>query len=247
MPEKNPLLDDKEIMYLITKAQEGDKDAQDKIVRNNMALVWSIVKRFYNRGFETDDLVQIGCIGLVKAIKKFDKSYNVKFSTYAVPMIMGEIKRFIRDDGIIKISRSLKETSVKVKYMQENLLKKLNREPTINEVAEALKLPLDDVLMSLDATNSVNYLYDYVNDDESKVVLDTIVHDEDERESIIDKLAIKEVLKRLTPEERKLIIMRYFKEKTQVEIAASLGLSQVQISRMEKRILLKMRSELKGE
>lgn len=244
MSESSSVMPDDVLREYLKKAQNGDEKAQEVIVNNNMALVWSIVKRFLNRGYEAEDLVQIGCVGLIKAIKKFDCSYNVKFSTYAVPIIMGEIKRFLRDDGMIKVSRSLKETSTKVKYVRDSLTKKLNREPTVNEIADELKISVDDVIMAIDSSSSVDYLYDYVNEDESKVLMDTLVSNDRVDESIVERIALKDVLNSLDEYEKNLIIMRYFQEKTQVEIAAALGISQVQVSRLEKKILSKLRKEL---
>jgi len=238
---------DDNIIELIQKAKNGDKQVQSMIVEKNMGLVWSIVKRFQNRGYEAEDLFQIGCIGLIKAINKFDAKYDVKFSTYAVPMIMGEIKRFLRDDGLIKVSRSLKETSNKVRVIKEIMTKELGREPSLNELSERLNIPSEELVMAMEAGNAPEYLYSTVaeGDNSSALLIDKIDGDDNQREvDLIDKLALRQVLESLKPREKQIIILRYFKEKTQVQIAKMLGISQVQVSRIEKRILGEIRSKI---
>ncbi|MGE5474250.1 MAG: RNA polymerase sporulation sigma factor SigF [Ignavibacteriales bacterium] len=236
---------DKDIKILIEKAKEGDKDAQAMIVEENLGLVWSIVKRFLNRGFEPEDLFQIGCIGLIKCIKKFDVSYGVKFSTYAVPMILGEIKRFIRDDGIIKVSRSIKEISSRVRITKEVMAKELGREPSINEIAERMKLKTDDIIIAMD----VSYIPESLNDtayegDEKNIELIDMLSSSQKGIDLEDRIALKQLLMEMDNRERQIIVLRYFKEKTQSQVAVMLGISQVQVSRIEKKILTNMRKKI---
>lgn len=232
---------------LILKAKAGDKQAQDTLVENNVGLVWSIVRRFQNRGHEIDDLFQIGCIGLIKSINKFDSSFDVRFSTYAVPMIIGEIKRFLRDDGIIKVSRSLKETSNKARITREVMSKELGREPTINEMSSRLNISTEELVMAVEAGYSPESLFTTVGDsDSSQLLLIDRINDEcnDNETDIIDKIALRQVLDTLKPREKQIIILRYFKEKTQVQIAKQLGISQVQVSRIEKKILEEIKNRI---
>ena len=239
-------LTQKEFEDVISRAQSGDSEAENFLVENNIGLVRSVVKRFLNRGCEYDDLVQIGSIGLLKAIKKFDLSYNVRFSTYAIPMIMGEIKRFLRDDGIIKVSRSLKEIAYKANIAKEALEKDYGREPTIMELASELDISKEDLVMALDSAHSTHYLYETIHQDDGAPVLliDKISSKEDEDLEVIDKIALKEVLAMLEPKERQIIILRYFKDKTQCQVAEALDMSQVQVSRIEKKILTKLKSNI---
>ncbi|HOJ09654.1 MAG TPA: RNA polymerase sporulation sigma factor SigF [Clostridiales bacterium] len=231
----------------IEKAKEGDKYAQSLLIEKNMGLVWNIVKRFQNRGYEAEDLFQIGCIGLMKAIKKFDSSYGVKFSTYAVPMIIGEIKRFLRDDGLIKVSRSLKETSSKVRIIKETMIKELGREPTVNEIAESLDISPEEIVMALEATYTPEYLYSNVAEGDSSPIL--LIDRLDAESSLpetdlIDRITLRQVLNTLNPREKQIIVLRYFKEKTQTQIAKMLGISQVQVSRLEKKILKELKNKI---
>lgn len=239
---------DNNTIELIKKAKKGDKQAQSILVENNIGLVWSIVRRFQNRGYEVDDLFQIGSIGLIKAINKFDPAFEVKFSTYAVPMIIGEIKRFIRDDGIIKVSRSLKELSVKVRITKEIMSKELGREPSINEMAERLKVTPEDIVVAMEAGYTPESLYNSLgeNDNSQSMLIDKIDGDRGISESdLIDRIDLQQVIDTLKPRERQIIILRYFKEKTQVQIAKLLGISQVQVSRIEKKILSDIREKIK--
>lgn len=238
---------DKDATELILLAREGDRLAQSTLVESNIGLVWSIVRRFQNRGHETEDLFQIGCIGLIKAINKFDTSYDVRFSTYAVPMIIGEIKRFLRDDGIIKVSRSLKEVSNKVRIIKEVLVRELGREPSVSELAQRLDIPMEELVMAIEAGHSPESLFSPVNEgDNSSLLLIDKLNDNcnDDEMDIIDRIALREVMDTLKPRERQIIILRYFKEKTQVQIARMLGISQVQVSRIEKKILEDIRNRI---
>ncbi len=232
-----------ETMNLICSAQNGAAEAQNFLIENNMGLVRSVVKRFLNRGCEYDDLVQIGSIGLLKAIKKFDSSFNVRFSTYAIPMIIGEIKRFLRDDGIIKVSRNLKELAYKANSLKENMEKTYGREPTISELATALDITREDLVLALDSSNVTHYLYETIHQDDGSPVLliDKIICNEGQDNIVVDKIALRQMLQSLDARERQIIILRYFKDKTQCQVADSLGISQVQVSRIEKRVLNKIK------
>jgi RNA polymerase sporulation-specific sigma factor len=232
---------------LIEKAKNGDKEAQSIMVEQNMGLVWSIARRFQNRGYDLEDLFQIGCIGLIKAINKFDTSFNVKFSTYAVPMIIGEVKRFIRDDGLIKVSRSLKETSNKIKITKEVMLKELGREPSVTEIAERLDITPEEIAMALGATYAPEYLYNSISEGDNSPILliDRVESEAYPTESeLIDKITLMQILDTLEPREKQIIVLRYFKEKTQTQIAKMLGISQVQVSRLEKKILKELKEKI---
>ncbi|MGI6703495.1 MAG: RNA polymerase sporulation sigma factor SigF [Clostridia bacterium] len=233
-------------LMLIKKAQQGDKEAQSLLLKNNIGLIKSIVKRFLNRGYEYEDLFQLGSIGLLKAIKNFDPGYNVRFSTYAVPMIAGEIKRFIRDDGIVKVSRSLKELNGKIRQAKDRLTKENGKEPTLNEISEELGVPSEDVVMAIDATAAPEYLYDTIHQDDGSPIflIDKVVAEEDKSGEMLDRLTLKEMIRKLKPRERQIIMMRYFQDRTQTQIAQKLGISQVQVSRIEKRVLDKMRQSM---
>lgn len=238
--KENNNFDTERTMELIEKAQNGDKEAQSTLVDENLGLVKSIIIRFDNRGYERDDIFQLGSIGLIKAIHKFDSSYGVRFSTYAVPMIIGEIKRFLRDDGIIKVSRSLKQTATKVKYTKETLSKRLGREPTIHEIADDLKIDKEEIVLALESNTHPDYLYDVIHQNDGSPIhlIDKISETKsDDNERIIDNIALKEALSKLKPRERQIIVLRYFKDKTQSQIAEGLGISQVQVSRIEKKVL----------
>jgi RNA polymerase sporulation-specific sigma factor len=240
---KEPLLDDGEVKDLIARSQKGDKEARDLIVQKNMRLVWSVVQRFLNRGYEADDLFQIGCIGLLKSVDKFDLSFDVKFSTYAVPMIIGEIQRFIRDDGTVKVSRSLKEMGNKVRKKKDELSKKLGRNPTVGELADALEVTSEDIIMSQEAIRTPSSIHEtvYENDGDPITLLDQI---SDKSESDwFDKIALRQAVQHLKDREKLIVYLRYFKDQTQSEVAARLGISQVQVSRLEKKIL----AEIKGQ
>lgn len=236
-----------ENFQLIEKAQKGDKEALDKLVKRNLALVASVSKKFLNRGYEYDDIFQIGSMGLIKAINNFETIYNVQFSTYAVPMIMGEIKRFLRDDGLIKVSRSIKYAARKLHYDKEKLTKELNRQPTIEELSEYSGMTLEKILVSTEAARQPKYLYDTIHQDEGPPIylIDKIKKD-DESAATLDKIALKEALSKLDRRSRQIIILRYFKDITQVNVAKMLGISQVQVSRIEKKVLKLMKEKLSG-
>lgn len=235
-----------EFLQLIFRAQNGDSEAENFLVENNIGLVRSVVRRFLNRGCEYDDLIQIGSIGLLKAIKKFDVSFDVRFSTYAIPMIIGEIKRFLRDDGMIKVSRNLKEIANKAHMAKETLEKDYGREPTISEIASVLEISKEDLVVALESVQSTEYLYETIHQDDGSPILliDRISCNEGEDIDIIDRLALKEVLSALDPKERQIIMLRYFKDMTQCQVAKILGMSQVQVSRVEKKIITKLRQNM---
>lgn len=235
---------------LIEKARAGEKEAREVLIEQNLGLVRHIVKRFLGRGYEAEDLFQIGVIGLIKAIDKFDTEYQVKFSTYAVPLISGEIKRFIRDDGMIKISRNLKENGMKIRHARESLAGKLGREPSLDEVAEEASLTVEDVVLALEANVQVESIYKsvYQNDGNEIFMVDQLADKGGSaHEEVLNSLLIHQLLDGLGKEEQKLIILRYYQDKTQTEVAKMLGISQVQVSRMEKRILLGMRQKIVEE
>ena len=234
------------IEELLVLAKAGDKSAMDIIVEENMGLVHSAVKRFYGRGVDSEDLFQIGCIGLVKSVQKFDLSYNVKFSTYAVPMIMGEIKRFIRDDGIIKVSRSVKELAIKALALREKIINDTGNEPTVQTLAAKLGVSAEEVAMALDAGIKPESIYaSYGNGEkEGKTLAERIESSEDCESEVINKILVKQLLADFEPREQKIIILRYFKQHTQAQIAAQMGISQVQVSRKEKKLLSAMREKL---
>lgn len=237
-----------ETMELIHMAHEGDKDARDRLVMENVGLIWSIVRRFSGRGYEMEDLFQIGSIGLIKAIDKFDTGFDVKFSTYAVPMITGEIKRFLRDDGMIKVSRSLKEMGMKVRAAREEMTYVLGREPTIEEIAGRLDASREEVAASLEAGAEVESLYRPAGgkDDTTTCLMDRLEEESNHHEELLNRMVLKELMEGLTEEQRQIIIRRYFYNQTQTQIAGELGISQVQVSRLEKRILKEMRARYEG-
>ncbi|MDF2888757.1 MAG: polymerase, sigma 28 subunit, FliA/WhiG subfamily [Lacrimispora sp.] len=235
-----------ETMRLIQMAHDGDKAARDRLVTENFGLIWSIVRRFTGRGYEPEDLFQIGSIGLMKAIDKFDLSYEVKFSTYAVPMITGEIKRFLRDDGIIKVSRSIKEMGMKVKNMREELIYRFGREPTVEEIAGEIGASKEEVAASIEAGAEVESLYRSVNknDENSLLLIDKIEEESSAQEELLNRMVLRELLTDLSDKDREIIIRRYYYNETQSQIADKLGISQVQVSRLEKKILKQMREKL---
>lgn len=233
----------------ISEAQNGNETAMASLVKKNMGLVYNIARRFIGRGYEIEDLNQIGSMGLVKSIKKFDINYNVQLSTYAVPFIIGEIKRYIRDDGKIKVSRSIKELAAKISQVQKEYLEKNGEEIKIEEIAEILKVSKEEVAVALDAnaSNVVTSINEPIyNEKSGKEVCmeDMIADDKDEELSITDKLTIQKLIEELDEQERKIVILRYFKGKTQTEVAKKLGISQVQVSRLEKKILYSMKQKL---
>ncbi|MDD3338356.1 MAG: SigB/SigF/SigG family RNA polymerase sigma factor [Lachnospiraceae bacterium] len=233
-------------LALFTQAHAGDKEARDTLVQANTGLVWSIVTRFKNRGAELEDLFQIGSIGLMKAIDRFDLKFEVKFSTYAVPMIMGEIKRYLRDDGMLRVSRTLKEQARHIYHVREELEKELGREPTLVELSRHAECPMEEMVEAMEAVSEVESLQKVIYQGEGNEIslMDKLEEPRNSEENLLNRLMIEQIWGLLTGQERKLIYMRYFQEKTQSEIARELGMTQVQVSRMEKKILLSLRNQV---
>ena len=234
----------------IARAQEGGRRAREVLIEENLGLVHHIVKRFAGRGYDMEDLFQIGCIGLIKAIDKFDLSYEVRFSTYAVPMITGEIKRFLRDDGLIRVSRTLRENSWKVKQTEQKLVHRLGREPSLAEIAAETGMERGDVILAMEAGAEVESIYKtvYQSDGNEIRLLDRVTAsgqtdgwEDEEKERLLNRMLLNQLLGELSETEQELIRMRYFEDMTQTEVAGRLGISQVQVSRLEKKILLAMR------
>ena len=227
----------------ILEAKE-DKEKLGILVQQNSGLVWSIVKRFLKRGYEAEDLYQIGSIGLIKAIKNFNPEYEVKLSTYAVTYILGEIKRFIRDDGIIKVSRSIKELCVKIKDIENRKIKE-GKNVTIEEIAKELKVDKEEIILALDSMKQVESIFVESNDDKNNTtLLDKLSNDKNEGEEVVNEISIKDMLRKMEKRDKEIILLRYFKGKTQSEVAKILNISQVQVSRLEKKILNNMKLEL---
>lgn len=232
-------------LELLKLAKEGNQDAKERVVTDNLGLVWAVARRYIGRGYELEDLYQIGCIGLMKCIDKFDLSFDVKFSTYAVPMISGEIKRFLRDDGMIKVSRTLKETAYKVNRAREEIINKTGIEPKLSDLSKMLEIDEEEIVASLEANVEVESIHKtiYQSDGNAICLADKIADEKNENEELLNHVVVEELLTHLDDVEEKVIRMRYFENKTQAEIAAEIGISQVQVSRMEKKILLKMRNK----
>lgn len=243
-----PLLKDEEMRLLLARARDGDEAARERLVNCNLKLVFNLVKRFQNRGYELEDLFQIGCIGLMKAIDKFDLSYNVRFSTYAVPMIVGEIRRFLRDDSPVKVSRSLKESAYKIHQIKDLLTGRLGRDPTINEVADELGMSREEVVTAMEAAQSPTSIYETLHQDDGDPIylLDQLSSQEGDI-SWSDRVAVKELLEALPERDKQILIWRFFEDRTQGDIARRLGLSQVQVSRLERQALKKLREVFPGE
>ncbi|CDE91027.1 MAG: sigma-70 family RNA polymerase sigma factor [Clostridia bacterium] len=231
----------------IKRAQDGDKFEMDKLIRDNNGLIWSIVKRFMNRGYEVEDLYQIGCIGFIKSIKRFDTNFEVKLSTYSVPYILGEIKRFIRDDGPIKVSRSIKELNTKINELKRQYL--LNgKEITLEQICKELKIQKEDAIIAMESTNAVESMDAAANaenkDGKQMTIFDKLSTGKNEEELITNKMVINQLLNELKDRDKEIILLRFFKEKTQTEVANILGISQVQVSRIERKILNEMKAKL---
>ena len=222
----------------IIEAQKGNQDAMEMLIENNQGLVWSIVKRFSGRGYELDDLYQIACIGFIKSIKRFNTSFDVRLSTYAVPYILGEIKRYIQNDGPIKVSRSLKELNAKIDVIEKEYFKRKGREISLEELSKELKVSKEEITLALDSKNPVNSIYEMQgNDDEDGVnLLDKLSTNMDEQNLITNKIAVSQLINDLGEKEKQVILLRYYRGRTQTEVAKIIGVTQVQISRIEKRV-----------
>ena len=228
----------------ILEAKCGNSETMSKVLENNVGLIWSIVKRFSGRGYELEDLYQIGCMGFVKSIKRFDENYNVKLSTFAVPYILGEIKRFIRDDGIIKVSRSIKELVIKIKEVENNYLEKNGESITISKLAEILNVSEEEISIAIDSSRQVESINEEIYEEGNVSRGDIISNNIDEASVIVDRITLKNAIKSLNKREKEIILLRYYKEKTQTQVAKILGISQVQVSRIEKKVLMSMREKL---
>ena len=235
-------------MKIIERAQNGSKEDMTKLLEDNNGLIWSIVRRFSGRGYEIEDLYQIGSIGFIKAIQRFDTSFEVRLSTYAVPYILGEIKRFIRDDGPIKVSRSIKELNVKIVELQKEYFNKYGKEITLEEISRELKISKEEITMALDSTRPVDSIENakYTNNKTDKTIsiLEQISTGKDEQTEITNRLAIKNLISELNDREKEIIMLRYYKQKTQMQVSKILGITQVQVSRIERKVLDNMRRKL---
>ena len=229
---------------LIFEAARGNEEKMEELINKNVGLIWSIVKRFIGRGYETEDLYQIACMGFIKSIKRFDFKYEVKLSTYAVPYILGEIKKFIRDDGIIKVSRKIKELGLKIRQIEKDYLVKNGESISVKKMAEILNVSEEDVLSAIDAGKQVESINEEVYEEGSCEKIERIAIDSDEQTKLIDKLTITELVEALNVRDKEVIKLRFYKEKTQTQVAKILGISQVQVSRIEKRILNELKSKL---
>lgn len=228
---------------LITLAQQGDKDKLAQIIEENKGLIWSIVKRFLGRGYEPEDLYQIACIGFIEAIQRFDFNYDVELSTYSVQYMIGEIKKFLRDDGLIRISRSVKELGMKIKELERIYMVKTGESLCITRLSEILELPEENIYIAMEAQKTIESINAKVGDDDREII-DLLIDDEDEQSKLVDKITIRELIKKLNLRDREIIKLRYFKDKTQSQVAKILGISQVHVSRIEKRILSEFKKNL---
>jgi RNA polymerase sporulation-specific sigma factor len=238
-----PVLKNNQMTELLYKIKDGDEEARQQFVRGNLRLVLSVIQKFNNRGENIDDLFQIGCIGLIKAIDNFDLSQNVRFSTYAVPMIIGEIRRYLRDNNPIRVSRSLKDIAYKALQVRERLVRLNAKEPTVSEISKELELPVEDVVMALDAIQDPISLFDpvYQDNGDAIFVMDQVQDKKDTDENWLQEIALKEAIKKLNSREKLVLDLRFYKGRTQIEVAEEIGISQAQVSRIEKNALKNMR------
>ena len=241
----------RDMSELIKRAQEGDKGALDQMISENLGLVHSIVRRFEHRGCDREELFQTGCIGLIKAIENFDLSLQLAFSTYAVPMIMGEIRRFLRDDGMVKVSRTLKENGYKISKARELLVNELGREPSLLEIEALTELTKEEIVMAMEANREVESIYQPVagTDGDEILLVDQIgnsadLYEEPEKEAVLNEILVAQLMELLDEREQRLIKLRYFENKTQCEVAKIMDMSQVQVSRLERKILLRLREKI---
>ena len=241
-----PVLKEKEMRELLFKIKEGETECRERFIKSNLRLVLSVIQRFNNRGENVDDLFQVGCIGLIKAIDNFDLSQNVKFSTYAVPMIIGEIRRYLRDNNSIRVSRSLRDIAYKALQVRDRLIKKNNEEPTISEISKELEIPREDIVFALDAIQDPVSLFEPIYHDggDAIFVMDQISDNKNSDESWIENISIKEAMKKLNQREKLILNLRFFNGKTQMEVADEIGISQAQVSRLEKSALKHMRKHI---
>ena len=243
---KLPVLSNEEMRRLFERMHAGDKSARDEFIQGNLRLVLSVVQRVNNRGENIDDLFQVGCIGLIKAIDNFDVSQNVRFSTYAVPMIIGEIRRYLRDNNSIRVSRSLRDIAYKALQVREQLVTKYSREPTITQIAQELNLPREEVVFALAAIQDPVSLFEPIYHDggDAIYVMDQVKDEKNQDESWLEGIALREAMKKLNDREKLILTLRFFEGRTQVEVAEEIGISQAQVSRLEKTALNHMRKHI---
>ncbi len=243
---KLPVLSNERMMELFSLMDAGDESAREEFIQGNLRLVLSVIQRFNNRGEHIDDLFQVGCIGLIKAIDNFDVNQNVRFSTYAVPMIIGEIRRYLRDNNPIRVSRSLRDIAYKALQVRDQLINKNSQEPTIGEIAKELDLPREDVVFALDAIQDPISLFEPIYHDggDAIFVMDQISDEKHQDKSWIEGIALKEALKKLNEREKLILTLRFFEGRTQMEVAEEIGISQAQVSRLEKTALKHMRKNI---
>lgn len=228
-------------------AQNGNHEAMEQLVKTNSGLIWNIIKRFSGRGYELDDLYQIGAIGLIKAIKRFDTNLDLQLSTYAVPYILGEIKRFIRDDGIIKVSRQTKELNIKIRMLQQEYISKYGKEITVSQLSELLNISKEEIAAAIESAVIVDSIDSSNNSsDDNRALIDKIINTKDEYNMLINRLDIKTAINGLNEREKEIILLRYYKEKTQSQVGKILGITQVQVSRIEKKVLEKMKRKMEA-
>ncbi|SEF69076.1 RNA polymerase, sigma subunit, RpsG/SigG [Caloramator fervidus] len=240
---KLPVLTNEEMKELLIRMKQGDKEAREKFIKGNLRLVLSVIQRFNNRGENVDDLFQVGCIGLIKAIDNFDIEQNVKFSTYAVPMVVGEIRRYLRDNNSIRVSRSLRDIAYRALQVRDKLVSENNKEPTISEIAKELNIPREEVVFALDAIQDPVSLFEPIYHDggDAIYVMDQISDTKNDDDAWVENIAIKQALKKLNKREKMILMMRFFEGKTQMEVAEEIGISQAQVSRLEKSALNHLR------
>jgi RNA polymerase sporulation-specific sigma factor len=242
---KLKVLTEEEKMKLLRRTRDGDMKARDELIKGNLRLVLSVIQRFTNRGENLDDLFQVGCIGLIKAIDHFDINQGVRFSTYGVPMIIGEIRRYLRDNNSIRVSRSLRDTAYKAMQVKEKILAEKNREPTVEEIAQALDIPREEVVVALESVVEPVSLYEPVfSDDGDTIYVMDQVGDNNDDNNWLDEIALKEAIRNLNSREKNILSMRYFQGKTQMEVASEIGISQAQVSRLEKAALDKIKKDI---
>lgn len=232
----------------VKKAQSGSNEAMENLIKNNQGLIWNIVKRFSGRNYEIEDLYQIGCLGFIKAIRRFDTNFEVQVSTYAVPYILGEIKKYIRDDGIVKVSRSVKELGIKVKQLQNEYLKKHKEEISIQEIAKELNVDKEEVIFAIEAQRPVESIYQEEQGDEKnkRELISKIPSNNNQENNIVNNMALAQIIENLNSRERQIIILRFYRDKTQTQVGKMLGISQVQVSRIEKNVLSKIKQKLEA-
>lgn len=243
-----PVITNERMRQLFPLVHSGDLAAREEFIRGNLRLVLSVIQRFGNRGENVDDLFQVGCIGLIKALDNFDVSQNVRFSTYAVPMIIGEIRRYLRDNNAIRVSRSMRDTAYKALKMRDQLTEKLGREPNVNELAEAMHVPREDVIFALEAIQDPVSLFEPVYNDggDALYIMDQITDEKKPDNGWLDVIGVKEAMAHLTDRERYILKLRFFQGRTQMEVAGEIGISQAQVSRLEKNALSHMRKHVQG-